>query len=123
MEQMPPYQYMIRLPQNSYTHSPDEYETGLAVSEPLASQVSLPEGAFALPSRICVSVLIAHDVHKIQERWENISLAEEFAAAGVYRFMDENALTLKGDIFGLTCFDTYSKEVFRHYIRYYFPVF
>lgn len=123
LEFSPPFQYMICFPKEREKIRQGTYQVGMAIPTELASTAPTFTPNFHFPSRICATVLIRHHVCKKNEEWENLSLDEEFENSGIYRFLEENHLTLKDDIFGLTYFDEIDSAHLSHSIKYYFPVF
>lgn len=123
IEFSPPFQYMICFPKEREKIRQGIYHVGMAIPMELSSTAPAFTPNFHFPSRICATVLIRHDVRKMNEEWENLSLDEEFEKSGIYRFLEENHLTLKGDILGLTYFDEIDSAHLSHGIKYYFPVF
>lgn len=123
LDYSPPFQYILRMNKSTYRYDSTGYEVGLAMPAEFAGSVPDFPNIEIIEPRICVSVLLNHQVHRIDGRWEIISLSDDFEQAGVYDFLYENALSLKADIIGLKYDDRYDGESFLHSFRYYLPVF
>ena len=123
LEYMPPLQYMISVGKEGLETGNESYDVGFALPGEFSYPVPHTEEFFEIPSRICVTLLLKMEVRKIEEKWENLSLYEAFEKSGVWDFLRENHLTLKGDVTGFTYYDTIEPGLFTHYIQFYFPVF
>ena len=97
----PPFQYMIRFPNDREQIKKGEYEVGLVVPAEFSRFVPRYKEEHLLPAQTCVTVLVRHIVEKKDGLWENIPVDREFENSGIYDYLEENNLTVQDDIFGL----------------------
>ncbi len=118
----PPFRYIVDLPASREMIRQDGYRVGLAApTELIRSFPRLQELAVISPCE-CVTIMIQHKFSRDDGKWENVYMDNEFEKSGIYRFLEENQYSIKGNIFGLTYFDDLDDKYYYQSIKYHFPI-